>query len=75
MLVLTFAAMLLYNRQVTGSWLQLPYSLHSSQYMSGTLFVWQSPPSMLPEYHNTVMEEFHSVWELDAYAAQRTIMG
>lgn len=75
MLVLNFAAMLLYNRQVTGSWLQLPYSLHSSQYMSGTLFVWQSPPSRLPEYHNTVMEEFHSVWELDAYAAQRTMMG
>ncbi len=74
-LVLTFAAMLLYNRQVTGSWLQLPYSLHSRQYMSGTLFVWQSPPPMLPEYHNTVMEEFHSVWELDAYAAQRTMMG
>lgn len=74
-LVLTAAAMLLYNRQVTGSCLQLPYSLHSRQYMSGPLFVWQSPPSRLPAYHNAVMKEFHSVWELDAYAAQRTIAG
>jgi len=72
---LTFAAMLLYNQQVTGNPFRLPYSLHSRQYMSGPLFVWQSPPSEQPQYHNAVMKEFHTGWELDSYAAQRTIGG
>ena len=74
-LALTFAGMLFYNQQITGNCLKLPYSLHSSQYMSGPLFVWQSPPSAQPQYHNAVMHEFHTVWEVDAYVAQHTVGG
>ena len=74
-LALTFAGMLFYNQQITGNCLKLPYSLHSSQYMSGPLFVWQSPPAAQPQYHNAVMKEFHTVWEVDSYVAQHTVGG
>lgn len=74
-LALTFAAMLVYNQRVTGGYLKLPYSLHSAQYMSGPLFVWQSPPPQPPEYRNAEMKAFHTDWEVDSYSAQRTISG
>lgn len=42
-LLLTFAAsaMLFYNKQITGEYLKMPYSLHTQQYMSAPLFLFQ----------------------------------
>jgi hypothetical protein len=74
-MTLTLAGMLLINQGVTGNYFKLPYSLHSSQYMSGPLFVWQSLPTAQPQHHNAVMKEFHTVWEVDAYTAQQSVGG
>lgn len=67
--------MLVYNQQITGHPLLMPYSLHSKTYMSGALFVGSSIARPAPEYRHAVMKDFHSDWELDSWSAQRTATG
>lgn len=74
-LLITMTCMMAYNKAITDSPFRLPYSLHSEQYMSGPLFLWQSPVTDAPEYRNETMREFHSDWELDAYRAQQSVAG
>lgn len=74
-LLITMTCMMAYNKAITDSPFRLPYSLHSEQYMSGPLFLWQSPVVNAPEYRNETMREFHSDWELDAYLAQQSVAG
>jgi hypothetical protein len=69
------AAMLRYNKEVTGSMLTMPYSLHTRQYMAGPIFIWQKPPSPTPHYGNVTMKEFHQGWETDSYTAQKSVSG
>ncbi len=74
-LLITMTGMMAYNKAITDSAFRLPYSLHSEQYMSGPLFLWQSPVADAPAYRNETMREFHSDWELDAYRAQQSVAG
>jgi hypothetical protein len=63
-----------YNSRVTGDPLKMPYQIHSAQYMSAPIFIWQTAPPQ-PVYHHADMRDFHTGWEYRGYAKQRTPAG
>ena len=53
-----FAGLLWYNAQVTGSPLQLPYSLHSQQYKANSMVWWSALPEV-PQYNHQRFEDYY----------------
>ena len=72
--VLTVGAMAYYNYRITGNVWQIPYLLHTHQYMMSTLFVWQPLPPK-PVYRHQLIEDFHVRFELPYYFAKHTFAG
>ena len=67
-------AMAYYNWRVTGHPMQLPYTLHSRQYMAVPLFFWQKPPPPRT-YNNEQLREQHEGFERGYFEEQRTLRG
>ena len=63
LVVSLFAGFLaLYSWRVTGSPLQMPYSLNRSQYAVQPMFLWEKTQPA-PVYRHPVMEKFYLEWE------------
>lgn len=73
-LAATAAAMLLYNRAVTGKPWRQPYQVYEETYSSAPLFVW-SGLRQVPEYRHETMRRFYEEWVAGAYREQRTWAG
>lgn len=73
-LALTGAAMLLYDRAVTGDPWRQPYQVYEETYSGAPLFVGQEP-RQVPEYRHATMRRFYEEWLLGAYREQRTWAG
>jgi hypothetical protein len=72
--VLTVGVMAYYNYRITGSVSQIPYLLHTQQYMIAPIFVWQTP-SPKPVYRHQLIEDFHLRFELPYYFAKHSFAG
>lgn len=68
------AAMLHYNRRVTGNPFKMPYVLHEETYAVAPAFVFQSPRPE-PNYRHAVMRDFYTGYALESYAVQRSFTG
>jgi hypothetical protein len=64
------AAMLHYNRMVTGNPLVMPYAANRAQYAVAQVFVWQEA-NPVPEYRHKVMRDFYMGWELTGFNLSR----
>ena len=70
-LVLGFCAMGLYNKEVTGDPLKMPYQEYQSQYGAAPVLLISSPREEIPEYRHRVFEEFWHNWERDRFESFR----
>jgi hypothetical protein len=59
-----------YFARVSGSPLRLPYSFYRNTFTMAPHFIWQSPRPE-PVYHQRVLREFHTQWEMAAWSAAR----
>ena len=62
------------NFAVTGDATKLPYSVHSQQYESTSLFIWGSLPEF-PEYNLNHMKNFYSGWVRQRQLDAQTLKG
>jgi hypothetical protein len=71
-LVLGATALLMgvYFARLSGSPLRLPYSFYRSTFTMAPHFIWQSPRPE-PVYHQRVLRDFHTHWEMAAWDAAR----
>lgn len=74
MVAVTFTWLGYYNFRVTGSPLQLPYTLAAKQYMTAPLMYFQPVPTP-PKYSSDFMAYFYHGYEWPEYAAQLTWHG
>lgn len=70
-LVPTLVFIGLYNTQVTGSPLTMPYQVHEAQYGSAPSFLLQAPVPA-PDYRHPEMERFWTDWVQRRHREQRT---
>jgi hypothetical protein len=73
-LVLTVAAMAVYNQRITGNPLRLPYQVHEETYAANPLFFWQDLQST-PDYRHPIIAAFWMGWVRDLYTVHRTPAG
>lgn len=55
------------NRAVTGTWKQLPYQLHETQYGVAPVLIWQAPHEPTLGHRFPELVQFHRGWSMDAY--------
>ena len=67
-------AMGVYNQQVTGDPLLMPYRLHDRTYSQSSLVVWRELPEP-PQYNHPRMEQFYRQWGRDRQQHLRTASG
>ena len=74
LLVLGATALLMgaYFVRVTGSPFRLAYEFYRATFTVAPHFIWQSPRPE-PVYHQRVLREFHTRWEMACYSAARAI--
>ena len=70
--ILGFAAV--YNVQVTGSALRMPYVVHEEAYGMAPVFLWQQPRPE-PNYHHESLRKAHLGQKLQDYLEQRSAAG
>ena len=72
LLVLGAAAVLMgvYFVRVSGSPFRLPYAFYRDTFTMAPHFIWQSPRPE-PLFHHRVLRDFHTHWEMGAWAAAR----
>ncbi len=68
------AFMMYYNWRVTGDVRQMPYTLHTRQYMSVPLFFW-SDPAPPKTYRHRALHDQYQVWEHKWFNQERTSGG
>ena len=71
-LVVGAAALMMgvYFVRVSGSPFRLPYSFYRDTFTMAPHFIWQSPRPE-PVYHQRVLRDFHTHWEMACYADAR----
>ncbi|MBI2921828.1 MAG: hypothetical protein HYY18_12150 [Planctomycetes bacterium] len=73
-LLVTGAAMLHYNRTVTGSALRMPYQAYQSRYAVASPW-WFLRDNPVRGYRTDAMRQFHEGWELGQRRKQSTLAG
>ena len=63
----------IYNQQVTGSALTMPYQLHEEQYASAPTFLFQAASGPLPNYRHPEMERSWRFWGLERHERKRSL--
>jgi hypothetical protein len=66
----TAVLMSVYFVRVSGSPFRLPYSFYRDTFTMAPHFIWQSPRPE-PVYHQRVLRDFHTHWEMACYADAR----
>lgn len=66
-LVLGLSFQLMVNHSVTGTWKQLPYQLHETQYGVAPVLIWQAPHEPTLGHRFPEQDQFHRGWSMDAY--------
>ena len=63
-----------YNIAVTGSLMQMPYTVHEAQYGFAPLFVFQKLKPK-PVYRHALIEKYHTVTSFNDWAEQQSVKG
>jgi len=66
---------LIVNHSITGSFLQLPYQLHESQYGVAPVLIWQKPHEPSLGHRFTEQVKFHRGWSMDEFRKAASFQG
>lgn len=70
----TFVFICVYNKEVTGNALELPWQTHYKQYVVFPLWLWGEPRTDVA-WNNKQLQEFYSGWELELYTRHNSLKG
>ncbi len=70
---LLLGALGIYNHQVTGSAMNMPYQVHEEQYASAPTFLFQPATGPLPDYRHLEMERSWLYWGRERHELMRSL--